>query len=486
MSYKSQQSAEAAAAQAQNHLLSRSEQPGRGDSIPGLMAFRHSFSFAAALVASVTYCATLVLMPASAFSRDETYKYLLGPEDKLKISVHEWRPSRAKVHTWEALTGEFVIGPDGYLALPLIGHTRAAGLSPAELSDKIGQALKSRIGLAVKPSSVVQVVGYRPVFVVGDIESPGAYDYRPNLTVMQAASLGGGLRRAKQVGIAQEMVRLRANVKVFKEQLRAQEARRKRLELELSELTNLVNKSAGGKSKNAKAKQDVEDFKVTPELLNSLDPHERLVYESYASSLTNEVQAFEELTARHASELEFLEQNIKLRQTQLEETRAQTEKLRALENRGLTTSNRRIAAARAQAFEEGVVLDLYTTRMRTQESLSQAEISLLKLRNRRRTVVANELSQTQVQIQEIKQRLIGADEELAMLADLAPGEDKNLKQIRYTIVRFNPDQGDHIEIAAQPTSRVQPGDTIKVESIKRGSTPVLRPFGRVNTALGGS
>ena len=55
--------------------------------------------------------------------------YLLGPEDKLKIRVYDWRASSSEVHEWAALTGEFVVGASGNVSLPLIGEVPAAILT---------------------------------------------------------------------------------------------------------------------------------------------------------------------------------------------------------------------------------------------------------------------------------------------------------------------------------------------------------------------
>ncbi|MFL6119208.1 MAG: hypothetical protein ACJ73U_06285, partial [Actinophytocola sp.] len=45
--------------------------------------------------------------------------YKLGPEDRVRVSVHEWRSARAEPYEWTALKGEFTVNATGLLSLPL-------------------------------------------------------------------------------------------------------------------------------------------------------------------------------------------------------------------------------------------------------------------------------------------------------------------------------------------------------------------------------
>jgi exopolysaccharide production protein ExoF len=55
--------------------------------------------------------------------------YALGPGDKVRVRVSEWRPSRGQVYEWDAVSGEFTINPAGAISVPLIGEIPAANLS---------------------------------------------------------------------------------------------------------------------------------------------------------------------------------------------------------------------------------------------------------------------------------------------------------------------------------------------------------------------
>ena len=65
---------------------------------------RKWLSTAAAIsLATVSACP----LPASAA------EYLLGPQDKVRLKVYEWRASRDVIFEWTALNDTFTVGADG-------------------------------------------------------------------------------------------------------------------------------------------------------------------------------------------------------------------------------------------------------------------------------------------------------------------------------------------------------------------------------------
>jgi polysaccharide export outer membrane protein len=86
-----------------------------------------------------------------------------------------------------------VIDPAGDFSIPYVGHVPAAGKTPRELEEFLEQALIER-GLLASPSVTVQLVS-PPVYVVGEVNSPGAYEYPSHLetlTVSAAVALAAG------------------------------------------------------------------------------------------------------------------------------------------------------------------------------------------------------------------------------------------------------------------------------------------------------
>ncbi len=90
----------------------------------------------------------------------------------------------------DRLTGDYEIDPAGYLSLPLAGTIKAAGLSKAQLERDL--AKKFRGEYLRDPKVTVEVVGFHPVYIMGEVGHPGEFPFRTGLNVMSAIALAGG------------------------------------------------------------------------------------------------------------------------------------------------------------------------------------------------------------------------------------------------------------------------------------------------------
>ncbi len=91
----------------------------------------------------------------------------------------------------DTLTGEFRLSDAGNIAVPLLGSVRAAGLTTGQLASTIESDLKQR-NLFKNPSVSVEVLAYRPFFILGEVNKPGQYPYQPGMTVLTAVAVAGG------------------------------------------------------------------------------------------------------------------------------------------------------------------------------------------------------------------------------------------------------------------------------------------------------
>jgi polysaccharide export outer membrane protein len=107
--------------------------------------------------------------------------YRLAPGDTVRIITYGEDP----------LTGEFRVGDQGMIALPLAGGVKASGQTPHQLEEAIAGMLKKR-GMLTRPSVSVEVSTYRPIYVLGEVNKPGQYPYQPGMTVVSAAAVAGG------------------------------------------------------------------------------------------------------------------------------------------------------------------------------------------------------------------------------------------------------------------------------------------------------
>jgi polysaccharide export outer membrane protein len=133
-------------------------------------------------VAAMLAC-LLVLSPA-AFSQNAdpaAGSYLVKPGDTLLISV--WKE--------EDLVQEVLIRPDGGYSFPLAGDLSAAGKSVERISQELTQRLERYIPDLVVTVAVTAINGNK-IYVIGQVNNPGAFVMNPRVDVMQALSMAGG------------------------------------------------------------------------------------------------------------------------------------------------------------------------------------------------------------------------------------------------------------------------------------------------------
>ena len=109
-----------------------------------------------------------------------TSAYTLGSSDKLRVTVFG-HPD---------LSGEFEVDGTGQISLPLIGQKKALGLSTSMLEQSITETLAG--GYILDPRVSVEVINYRPFYILGEVGKPGEYPYTNGLTVQNAVAAAGG------------------------------------------------------------------------------------------------------------------------------------------------------------------------------------------------------------------------------------------------------------------------------------------------------
>jgi polysaccharide export outer membrane protein len=104
---------------------------------------------------------------------------------------------RITVFGENSLSGEYQIDPSGFISLPLAGNVKAAGRTQDDLARQLEASFRS--GYLKDPKVTVSILEFRPFYILGEVEKPGAYPYSSGLNVMSAiATAGGTTYRASQ------------------------------------------------------------------------------------------------------------------------------------------------------------------------------------------------------------------------------------------------------------------------------------------------
>lgn len=133
---------------------------------------------------------TFLLLCTSLFAANAA-EYFIAPDDRLNVIVFGED---------DLSVADIRVATDGSIAYPLLGVIQVSGLSARQLEQKITALLAD--GYLVNPRVSVSISSYRPVYVRGEVKSPGGYNYQEGLTVQKAITLAGGFtERASDTSI---------------------------------------------------------------------------------------------------------------------------------------------------------------------------------------------------------------------------------------------------------------------------------------------
>lgn len=146
------------------------------------------------ILAALILLPLLAAMPASAQEQQSASApptastYTLGPGDRVKVTVFGH----------EDLSGEFEVDGTGLIAMPLIKEVQAANLTARQLEASIADHLEP--DYLRNPRVSVEVLTYRPFYIIGEIKDPGSYPYVSGMTAWNAVALAGGFTYRAKTG----------------------------------------------------------------------------------------------------------------------------------------------------------------------------------------------------------------------------------------------------------------------------------------------
>ncbi|MDN5926831.1 MAG: polysaccharide biosynthesis/export family protein [Hyphomicrobiales bacterium] len=381
-------------------------------------------------------------------------EYQLGAMDKLSIRVAEWQTAEAAVRDWGSINGDYAVSSGGTISLPFIGEMVVKGKSTADVAAKIGEELQQKFGLLDQPYASVEIAEYRPFFVAGDAQTPGRYPYMPDLTVLKAVSLAGGVRRADNLGARylRDFINARGDYQVLAS---------KRLGL-LAARARLISEAAGN---------DQIDF--PKELDNTAEgtklmKDETAFKETRKKKLDVQLNALADLKSLLQKEVTSLSQKMDTQQRQADLSKKELTSVGSLANKGLAVNQRVLTLEQRTADLEGKILDLETTQLQAKQAISKADQDAASLRND----FEAEVAQTR---QQVESDLVAANLKIGMYKDLmaeAAQNDPGLARysaqgsplaVNYSIARET--GGKIVEIQADENTAVLPGDIVKVRLV---------------------
>lgn len=295
------------------------------------------------------------------------------------------------------LSGDFVIDGAGMVQMPLVGRIPVAGMTAPQAEARIRDGLMD--GYVRDAVVSLRIAELKPVYIMGEVRSPGSYPFRHGLNVLSAVALAGGYRVGDQSVsvlrseflLADERVRL---LEASRDQLAA---RRARLEAERDGLPRIPPSAAAGPM--VAGEQEIFDF-------------QRKARDSERNLLRQQV-------ARLDSEKTALAQQAKLAQQQVDLTRENASEYTKLAANGLALRNIQVEREREYARTRS---DL----ARIEADIAKNETALGELSLRLADTDAAFMRRVVTDLQETRAKVLEVERSLPIARELAEGRRRRL------------------------------------------------------------
>jgi len=374
-----------------------------------------------------------------------TSDYVVRADDKLKI----------KVFQYPELSGDYKVRANGTISIAPIGDIPVTGLSTKEIATQISERFV-RSGISDKPGTSVEVLETRPVYVLGDVQKPGEYQFRPGMTVLQVVSLAGGWLRFNDPALMRldrDSITISGEMRNLVRRYYELTARRARLNAELAMRTDI---------------QFTNDLvlrsQVDPAVRQLID-EERSLLNIHVDALKTQIDSLEQNRGLYEREIDAIKRQIEANKAQSASVERELVEVRGLVKRGLTTLSRLANLERMQAQLEMNEQGFQTLILRSRQNITQADQRIFDLKSQRNAAVTAEVQKVRMDIDDISVRfdtnrslLVEAKVTVPALVGVSDGavETKSLVVVRML-------DGKTQTIDATESTELLPGDVLRIQ-----------------------
>jgi protein involved in polysaccharide export with SLBB domain len=371
--------------------------------------------------------------------------YIIRADDKLKI----------KIFQYPELSGEYTVGANGEISIATIGEIPVDGLSTREAAGRISERF-SRAGLSDKLGTSVEILQSRPVYILGDVQKPGEYPFRPGITVLQAVSLAGGWLRFNDPGLMRlerDSINIKGEMRNLVRRYYQLIARRSRLNAELL-MKNDVRFSP-----------ELERQAQTDRGLMQLINEERSLLSLRVDAMRSQIERLEHARDLYKREIEAVSRQIQANKAQYDSVGKELAEVNDLYKRGLTTTARQMGLVRMQVQIEMNEQGFQTLILRARQNISQVEQKIFDLKSERNASLTAELQKTRLDLDDVNVKFETNQSLLVEANVVVPtmvGTSDGVVDLRsLTVVRVRDGKAQTIE--ADEHTELLPGDVLRVQ-----------------------
>jgi exopolysaccharide production protein ExoF len=396
---------------------------------------------------------TLLIAIALTLFLDSGVPSLVAASD---YTVHAGDKLKIRVNQLPELSGEFTVSSTGKIFMSPIGEILVDGLSMNDVSARISDSLIAG-GHSENAETMVELLQSLPIFVVGDVQRPGEYPFRPGLTVLRAISLAGGHFRLSDPGL----------MRLERDALAARG--------ELATLLKKVNYLLARRARVHAELEDQSEIVFPPELTQKAsDPtiaqllaEERNILSTNRETLRSQAEGLERSRAFYEREIQAITAQIEAGKREFDSVRKEFAEISSLRQKGLSSWSRELTLERTQAQLMAAEHGLHTLILRARQNIAQLEQRTSELQSERRVKLNAEMQQTRLELEESRSR-IETTRKLMIEAEVtAPTMavrrmSRGLaKEYSFLIVRTQ--DGKATSLPADENTPLEPDDVIKVD-----------------------
>jgi polysaccharide biosynthesis/export protein len=399
------------------------------------------------------FAAVSILLGTTAPVLAQTSEYRITPGETVEINI-------ASIHD---LTMRALVQTDGTISLNGVGLMMVAGQTPAAFQHQLEMLLPTKQfrergadgqikTFIIAPDDITSsIVIFRPVYVMGDVLTPGAQLYLPNMTARQAVAVAGGYSQIRgKISKGQvDPVDLQRDYEALWADFLKSHYHRARLEAELNGLTEFDLRPPHGSPLPASLASAIAGGELATLKIAIEDGIKEQAY--YKAAIQAASDQIDTLTAREKVEAsgEKADEQELAKVTQLFKNGNLTnDRVAEIRRSLLLTSSRRL----------GTLVELMKVRSQSAEYQRHIE----KDTNQNKVDLLNDLSNTQILLAsyEAKLRAATAKLQLRSVASSSETAGEDLVQPNVLIMRKIGDDWQAVNAASD--TEVLPGDVLDV------------------------
>lgn len=390
--------------------------------------------------AAALFAGLVATAPALADGDQATdHDYRLKPGDRIAVTVFG-QPE---------LSAEILIQDASAIDLPFIGPVSVKDMTVPECQKAIVKRLAD--GVLVKPAVSVRIVELRPIYVLGDVRTPGAYPFRYGATVKSALAAAGGfgLTAIEQGAAVSDFLLADERLRELTHEQVALLVRRARLEAQRDAAATFVP-PASPDATNA------NDFAEAVAI-------ETVTFNSEATVLKGQLDLVRSQKPRLDNEIRAVNSQIAIEKQQVDIIHQQVDQYGGLLKQGLGLASADMQLKLDQTTRESDIWRLEAEVSRLQMDEGELDIKLQDVEATFRKQVISDLRDVQEKLAETRISLEAARDVREARLQQAGGLAG--LPVEHTIAVTRDQDGKPTTLPGRDDTALQPGDIVEIDKV---------------------